>query len=430
MDTIIFFCRKRDIEEPLTEAIGQKTYLLIRVSLNVGREQWFGWKLESEEAKGSRGMESVAKGSGADSICFPAQPGRAPADEPGVEPESGRKRRIPFWRRLGMRLGKRKIEKQIRLEQEHRRASQRAMTEQVRQEMRSLSADILALSGDMSSCRCVYEDSVRDCLVGRKDSADKDSSVPSGSRQGSGIVSGAGSRQKAGTVSGAGSRQGSGIVSGAGSRQKAGTVKGDSVLQELWKECWQGEEFADYAQWEWVRCLLPQAVPFHFVILGNPSCAPLLLEHCARRMKSLRWFLPEEEYTEELEELLEDFYEENGLAAALQLLPGKCPFSRLRPECPEPCSILDFTEEYRISSSGLPEGSVWIDMASREEKGRRLTLRGDIRYVSLKEYWKKLPKRTKPGFCIPRDTASTLPEGQLPLYMRQTDNGKPDESVC
>lgn len=418
MDTIIFFCRKRDIEEPLTEAIGQKTYLLIRVSLNVGREQWFGWKLESEEAKGSRGMESVAKGSGADSICFPAQPGRAPADEPGVEPESGRKRRIPFWRRLGMRLGKRKIEKQIRLEQEHRRASQRAMTEQVRQEMRSLSADILALSGDMSSCRCVYEDSVRDCLVGRKDSADKDSSVPSGSRQGSGIVSGAGSRQ------------GAGIVSGAGSRQKAGTVKGDSVLQELWKECWQGEEFADYAQWEWVRCLLPQAVPFHFVILGNPSCAPLLLEHCARRMKSLRWFLPEEEYTEELEELLEDFYEENGLAAALQLLPGKCPFSRLRPECPEPCSILDFTEEYRISSSGLPEGSVWIDMASREEKGRRLTLRGDIRYVSLKEYWKKLPKRTKPGFCIPRDTASTLPEGQLPLYMRLTDNGKPDESGC
>ncbi len=418
MDTIIFFCRKRDIEEPLTEAIGQKTYLLIRVSLNVGREQWFGWKLESEEAKGSRGMESVAKGSGADSICFPAQPGRAPADEPGVEPESGRKRRIPFWRRLGMRLGKRKIEKQIRLEQEHRRASQRAMTEQVRQEMRSLSADILALSGDMSSCRCVYEDSVRDCLVGRKDSADKDSSVPSGSRQGSGIVSGAGSRQR------------SGIVSGAGSRQKAGTVKGDSVLQELWKECWQGEEFADYAQWEWVRCLLPQAVPFHFVILGNPSCAPLLLEHCARRMKSLRWFLPEEEYTEELEELLEDFYEENGLAAALQLLPGKCPFSRLRPECPEPCSILDFTEEYRISSSGLPEGSVWIDMASREEKGRRLTLRGDIRYVSLKEYWKKLPKRTKPGFCIPRDTASTLPEGQLPLYMRLTDNGKPDESGC
>ncbi len=418
MDTIIFFCRKRDIEEPLTEAIGQKTYLLIRVSLNVGREQWFGWKLESEEAKGSRGMESVAKGSGADSICFPAQPGRAPADEPGVEPESGRKRRIPFWRRLGMRLGKRKIEKQIRLEQEHRRASQRAMTEQVRQEMRSLSADILALSGDMSSCRCVYEDSVRDCLVGRKDSTDKDSSVPSGSRQGSGIVSGAGSRQ------------GSGIVSGAGSRQKAGTVKGDSVLQELWKECWQGEEFADYAQWEWVRCLLPQAVPFHFVILGNPSCAPLLLEHCARRMKSLRWFLPEEEYTEELEELLEDFYEENGLAAALQLLPGKCPFSRLRPECPEPCSILDFTEEYRISSSGLPEGSVWIDMASREEKGRRLTLRGDIRYVSLKEYWKKLPKRTKPGFCIPRDTASTLPEGQLPLYMRLTDNGKPDESGC
>lgn len=418
MDTIIFFCRKRDIEEPLTEAIGQKTYLLIRVSLNVGREQWFGWKLESEEAKGSRGMESVAKGSGADSICFPAQPGRAPADEPGVEPESGRKRRIPFWRRLGMRLGKRKIEKQIRLEQEHRRASQRAMTEQVRQEMRSLSADILALSGDMSSCRCVYEDSVRDCLVGRKDSTDKDSSVPSGSRQGSGIVSGAGSRQ------------GAGIVSGAGSRQKAGTVKGDSVLQELWKECWQGEEFADYAQWEWVRCLLPQAVPFHFVILGNPSCAPLLLEHCARRMKSLRWFLPEEEYTEELEELLEDFYEENGLAAALQLLPGKCPFSRLRPECPEPCSILDFTEEYRISSSGLPEGSVWIDMASREEKGRRLTLRGDIRYVSLKEYWKKLPKRTKPGFCIPRDTASTLPEGQLPLYMRLTDNGKPDESGC
>lgn len=406
MDTIIFFCRKRDIEEPLTEAIGQKTYLLIRVSLNVGREQWFGWKLESEEAKGSRGMESVAKGSGADSICFPAQPGRAPADEPGVEPESGRKRRIPFWRRLGMRLGKRKIEKQIRLEQEHRRASQRAMTEQVRQEMRSLSADILALSGDMSSCRCVYEDSVRDCLVGRKDSADKDSSVPSGSRQGSGIVS------------------------GARSRQKAGAVKGDSVLQELWKECWQGEEFADYAQWEWVRCLLPQAVPFHFVILGNPSCAPLLLEHCARRMKSLRWFLPEEEYTEELEELLEDFYEENGLAAALQLLPGKCPFSRLRPECPEPCSILDFTEEYRISSSGLPEGSVWIDMASREEKGRRLTLRGDIRYVSLKEYWKKLPKRTKPGFCIPRDTASTLPEGQLPLYMRLTDNGKPDESGC
>lgn len=416
MDTIIFFCRKRDIEEPLTEAIGQKTYLLIRVSLNVGREQWFGWKLESEEAKGlsgkesgakeSRAKESGAKGSGSGGIFFSAQPGRVPADGPGAEPESGKKRRIPFWRRLGVRLGKRKIEKQIRLEQEHRRARQQAMTEQVRQEMRSLSADILALAGDMSSCRCVYEDSVRDCLVGRKDRADKDSPVSSEARQEAGIVS------------------------GAGSRQEAGAVKGDNVLQELWKECWQGEEFADYAQWEWVSRLLPQAVPFHFVILGNPSCVSLLLEHCARRMKSLRWFLPEEEYTEELEELLEDFYEENGLAAALQLLPGKRPFSRLRLECPEPCSILDFTEEVRIASSGLPEGSVWIDMASREEKGRRLALRGGIRYVSLKEYWKKLPKRTKPGFSIPRDTASKLPEGQLPLYMRQAHNGRLDESVC
>ncbi|MDE6166991.1 MAG: hypothetical protein K2G28_00840 [Acetatifactor sp.] len=204
--------------------------------------------------------------------------------------------------------------------------------------------------------------------------------------------------------------------------REAGTARGGGVLQELWRECWQGEEFTDYGQWEWASRLLPQAVQFHFVVLGNPSCASKLLEHCARRMKSLRWFLPEAEYTEELEDLLEDFYEEYGLAPALQLLPGKRPYSRLRMECPEPCNILDFTEEACIASSSLPEGSVWIDMASREEKARRLAVRGGIKYVSLKEYWKKLPKRSKPGFSVPRGTAPEPSLEQLPLFMRQTDN--------
>ncbi|MDE6167119.1 MAG: hypothetical protein K2G28_01505, partial [Acetatifactor sp.] len=95
------------------------------------------------------------------------------------------------------------MEKQVRLEQERRRARQQAMTEQVRQEIRSLSADVLALAGEMSSCRYVYEDGVRECLVGRKEKPDRDFSAPSGALGEAGTGYGAGSLREAGTGYGA-----------------------------------------------------------------------------------------------------------------------------------------------------------------------------------------------------------------------------------
>ncbi len=49
METIIYFVRKKGLSEPLVEPIGMKTYLLVRVSLDMDAEKWCGIDLHKPE---------------------------------------------------------------------------------------------------------------------------------------------------------------------------------------------------------------------------------------------------------------------------------------------------------------------------------------------------------------------------------------------
>lgn len=171
------------------------------------------------------------------------------------------------------------------------------------------------------------------------------------------------------------------------------------VCEESLKKCgawsvWQSrfpiKEFDGYLQDFWIEQLLPHAVYPRFIILGTCEGIDALIEGCAHRMKSLRWILKEQEYTPELMDFVERFCEEFGLAIALQTVSGRTAYRKLRLVCLEPANILDFTEETGIITSGIAEGSVWLDMCSSEEKYRRVAGRGTgINYFSLKKRWKK-----------------------------------------
>lgn len=167
-------------------------------------------------------------------------------------------------------------------------------------------------------------------------------------------------------------------------------LKGTAVWKE-WLKCFSLREFDDYARAFWVRQLLPEAVHPRFVILGSCEDICELIEECARRMKSLRWILREQECTREILDFVEGFYVEYGLAAALQTVSGRSAYRKLRLACGEPANILDFTGEPFANPEGVAEGSVWLDMRPLEEKRQRIAERGTgIRYFSLKENWSRV----------------------------------------
>lgn len=161
----------------------------------------------------------------------------------------------------------------------------------------------------------------------------------------------------------------------------------------FWTQCFQFSQFREYTELSWVLPLLKEAKGPHFVLLGTAACIPKVLEYCARRMKSLRWFLSEKETTEEIRDIVEDFYQDSGLAITLRPLEGRPDFRFMGLESGEPVCVLDFSTEKRVYGDGLAAGSIWFDFTSLEEKERRLARFGDgIRYVSVKKRW-RLAKR-------------------------------------
>lgn len=164
-------------------------------------------------------------------------------------------------------------------------------------------------------------------------------------------------------------------------------------LPQLWRQYWQLPEFDAFFHPQWVELLLENARLHHFVVLGSASCTPAVILHCASRMKSLRWILRSQDCTEELQDFVEEFYEEYGLAATLQPLEGSKVFAKLLLVSKDPVCILDFTGEPHIPPGGVAQGSIWIDFLSVEDKARRITERGEgISYFSLKEIWKRAGK--------------------------------------
>lgn len=332
MDTIIYFYKKRDAEEPLVEPVGLKRYMLIRVGLNVGDGEWFGEDLEPEgQSLSGEAVKETEKISGGS------------LNEAAGEGPAGKRGLWRGFRWLSGLVGKGRRERAAKRQRaEEERAAERLVCqreERFRRTGRSMAAlrmRIRELAGEEDAFFCVYEDSVRKRLTGK------------------------------------------------------------SSLAGLWQNCIDWREFEAYRERFWVEELMTQAELPYFVILGTAPCMPEVVWKHARRMKALRWILPEADCAGEFLEFVEDFYVDNGLAIGLETLSGAGDFSCLQLACEKPSNIIDFTGETAILTSGVAEGSIWLDMLSAEEKGRRIRGRNrHISYFSMKERWKSAQRRCR-----------------------------------
>ncbi len=369
--------------------MGLKAYLLIRIGMDVDEGQWFGRKLgprprgagmegradmpewadqSAGDSKDSRPAEAVGRHGLASALCRP-------------------------WRAVRQKRDLRKRQRELRAgrlawEQEEARwlAAREGLIGEMEAMVRGLAREVAEFAQDMDGCRCVYEDSLRKILTGPRDgqAGDRDWERPEGFLPENGLQTGRGGE----------SHPPEGSQTG-----REGDTRMQEILPALWRKYLPLEEFQGYAQRFWVRQVFSQgaglpASPPHFVILGTAPGLPEVLEAHARRMKSLRWFLLEAEWGEELSAFVEDFYTEYGLAIELRLLEDGAALKRLRLFCGEPVIVVDFTGESYMAVPAVPEGSVWLDMFSVEEKRRRILARGkDITYFSMKEIWKNAQKR-------------------------------------
>lgn len=162
--------------------------------------------------------------------------------------------------------------------------------------------------------------------------------------------------------------------------------QGEAAL--CWSRVWNVPEFSDYKGIRWIRPLLEYVQHSDFILLGTSDCIPAILEKLARQMRSLQWYLREEDLNEEVQGWVEDFYEEYGLAIALRKLTGGNVFRQLKIKPVGQVCVMDFTDEEKLFAGSLESGSVWIDFGSVEAKSRRMERQApDVRYMSLKKHW-------------------------------------------
>lgn len=155
-----------------------------------------------------------------------------------------------------------------------------------------------------------------------------------------------------------------------------------------WWDAWKIPEFDDYRQPLWAEKLLPHGDCPNLLVLGQSDCIPGLLVANARRLRSVKWYLLKNEYTQEAEVFLDGFYDEYGLVVELHLLEEKKDWWSVRFYCPEPVKVLDFTGEPKVSAYEVAKGSIWLDMDALDEKSERMEVRNQgIRYFSLKKLW-------------------------------------------
>lgn len=355
MDTIIYFYQKRSLEEPLVEPIGQGSYLLVKVAMDVGEGRWFQVKLPVY------GQQAEASGK--------AVPGKEILSGKGNRDLAGgdRKGFWPGWISvLGQGQDRRKQERRRRLWQE----AFRQASGQVEAGVAKLVRQIGEFVEDWKECRCLYDGAVGKWLVPRQD-----------------------------------------------------LEEGDSVkylLPRLWQKHWDIPEFTDFFGIRWVEPLLSAARLPHFIILGNAPCVPEVILACADRMRSLRWVLREEDMTQQIQDFLEDFYLDYGLAVILQPLEGSRGDPGYDYKSQVPVCVLDFSGEERFLTGAVCRGSIWLDMASQEKKERRLLGRDSgITYHSLRIYWREA-RRRMPDWAAILKAQSRRPEGELlPQWLRE-----------
>lgn len=353
------------------EPVGLKSYMLIRVGLDVEEDAWFGLKLGLPEENAGQDPEEKPKGGRGQRPEETAESRRG--RNPEEKPKGGKRRnrwRLRYkeersrkaeqeaegprgWRRMlgrlrnpGGREGNRPV---IGCGQERARllAEREERVRQAQLGVERLSGEIAELANEWRGCNLVYEGRLRKVL--------------------------------------------------AGGTSLEGEKQGDSrghVLRELWSRYFDMREFQDYTKRFWVNRLLPYACLDHYVILGTAGCIYEIIEERANRMKSLRWMLLKADCGQELEDFVEDFYTEYGLAIELCTFESAEAFRKMRPLCSEPSNILDFSGDVCPSVTEAAKGSIWLDMLSLEEKKYRLQRRGaEVEYISLKTEWRRAKRR-------------------------------------
>lgn len=398
MDTILYIYKKRDLERPRTEPVGLKTYLLIRIGLDVEEGRWFDKRLEGKSGRdlsGEKSVEAIVRPNASEGKT--AQAGQIPAaatvrgsdgkgDCPPEEYPNGIMGILARpWRKLRLKQKERKRqsrEQARRLAEEQEEARLRACREQligrVEEEMKRLAGEVAELAGDMESCLCVYEDSLRKALLGAP------------------MAKGAGGLDQWEESRESGQNLSDAPLYGdeVGYLERQPREKTKSILPVLWQKYFPLEEFRDYTGRYWIEQLFRRAERSHFILLGKAAEVFPVIEAYAGRMKSLRWILTEAEYDRELADFVEDFYTEYGLAIELQLLEDWAALKRLRFFCREAVNMVDFTGENCMAVLTVPEGSIWLDMFSVEEKKRRILAREKkVAYISMKDIWKIVQKR-------------------------------------
>lgn len=386
METIIYFQKKRGLKEPVIEPIGMKTYLLVRVTLNVEREEWFGASLKEPEVPGDAGNvvepvqtayedsvdalgASVFEGnSEASKVSIPDEedsyPERVTARCEGARAVSPRKRNRCHFFHPFKALRQRREEMTGRQQECERRFQSvrdyHIQLELWQQRMQEIEAAIQTLMQKMMELPqpeepvyAVYEDCLRTFLVGENGSEN---------------------------------------------------AKPERRLRILWKRHVDLAEFGDYTSPFWIEQTLPEHLPPRFLIVGrNRNICPIL-ERCTNRLKSIRWLLPEKDCTADFRDYLEAFYEEYGLVISYRTFSDPGQLRRTELSCEEETVIFDFTREGYVQTAGVARGSIWLDLYSVEEKQKKMECRNPgIFYFSLKKKWKQVQKvRNMPFFL---DTA-------------------------
>lgn len=302
----------------------EKGYQLIRVSICGGEGSWFGRPIPALPEPVG---EDAGQRAGAEREAAAGQADVAGKREIPERIDAARRKKH-FLAGLIFRCKERKRKREEAQEWERQRESYEEAVCRLEQELQCLSEEILSKTQEPEDCACVYTDGAKAMLAG------------------------------------------------------------EGLLARLWKNCWPAPEFVDYKAYRWVEFLLPYAAHADFVLLGTAPCVPETVKACARGMRSLRWILREKDCGEEVQDFVEEFYEEYGLAIIVQTVAGRNGFRSLCLEAAKPVSVLDFTDEVKFFWGGLASGSVWLDFASLEEKGKRMErLAPGISYFSMKKLW-------------------------------------------
>ncbi len=167
----------------------------------------------------------------------------------------------------------------------------------------------------------------------------------------------------------------------------------EKLDMEIWQQYWDIPEFAEYHVYPWVGMMMEQASCDRYLILGYAPCLGKILCGCAERLRSVTWYLLQEQYIQAVQNFVEDFYQEYGLAIELHVLGENESWVKIHPSSTASVNVLDFTGEEKLSACNVAKGSIWLDMDSLEGKSRRIETRNpQITYCSMKKLWKQRQK--------------------------------------